>query len=366
MCVDKLVLYKLSGLTSQSLIMDLLQAFVESTVAEILVLVINMQEFKLQTINHIRVMIEEEESLMVRKEGKLKLFVTLLHFPPSKFSRACYPSLFLQGWDHYYLDTIAHSAMPGVINIQSWFCECCFPHDSFSAPENLLVTLKEILNEAIPIIASRVSFGEITNGSFNKRMSVSERTDILRELIFDKCVGAVLCEIFSTYWKPKVMRKYLKQAIVFTRSQDSTLNITDSINTTFKNLFFDFLVYMVSRINEDCNIDVLFLPTSSQAIKKLFLTLVETLDIPKLSELKMRSAHLQLKKATHYLPRFPFFKVVCKEIERILEESHEETNTKLNLMEDTDSVEAELSGEVQFLIELQNIVVKKLQDMIEV
>ena len=35
-----------------------------------------------------------------------KLFVLLLHFPAMMFYKPCYPSLFLCGWDHYYIDAI--------------------------------------------------------------------------------------------------------------------------------------------------------------------------------------------------------------------------------------------------------------------
>ena len=35
-----------------------------------------------------------------------KLYVLLLHFPAMMFYDPCYPSLFLYGWDHYYLDAI--------------------------------------------------------------------------------------------------------------------------------------------------------------------------------------------------------------------------------------------------------------------
>ena len=38
-----------------------------------------------------------------------KLFVLLLHFPAMMFYDPCYPSLFLHGWDHYYLDAIDRS-----------------------------------------------------------------------------------------------------------------------------------------------------------------------------------------------------------------------------------------------------------------
>ena len=39
-----------------------------------------------------------------------KTFVLLLHFPPSVSQRACYPAMFLYGWDYHYLDSLVASA----------------------------------------------------------------------------------------------------------------------------------------------------------------------------------------------------------------------------------------------------------------
>ena len=90
---------KLSNVPSQSHVQDLLHLFVKSDTAEVLLLVVNMHEIKQQVVNHMRSMIEEEEALLLKKDKKQKLFL-ILHFPPSKFNSACYPSLFLRGWDH--------------------------------------------------------------------------------------------------------------------------------------------------------------------------------------------------------------------------------------------------------------------------
>ena len=370
--VDKLVVCKLSNVPSQSHVLDLLRTFVNSDKAEVLLLVVNMQEIKQQVMNHIRIMIEEEEALLLKEDGKQKLFLLLLHFPPSKFGSACYPSLFLRGWDHCYMDTIAHSAVKGVIDIRGWFWNCCFPQDN-DVQDSLLEALKEILNEAIPILASRIYFGLVHEGHFNTTMSGSKRTKILKVLLFEKGVGDVLCERFRSYWKPSVMSEYLEKAVVFTRSQDSTLNITDSIQTTFKSLFFDFLVYMISRINEDCNIDVLFLPDSSPAIQELFLNIVRVFKIPKLSELKARSAHPQIAKRTSYLPQFPFFKTVSGEMDRLVEDSREEANKMINLMGDLEATGPEVSitfhgitNQQSFLSHQKEIVVQKVKTITEV
>ena len=367
---------KLSNVPSQSHVLDLLRTFVHSETAEVLLLVVNMQEISQQVMNHIRIMIEEEEALLLKEDRKQKLFLLLLHFPPAKFSSACYPSLFLRGWDHCYLDTVAHSAIPGVIDIHSWFWDSCFPPDNLPPPEYdpLIIALREILKEAIPILASRVFFGLVPNGHFNATMSGSKRTKILNTLLFEKGVGEVLCERFRSYWKPSVMSEYLEKAVAATRSHNSTLNITDSIHTTFKSLFFDFLVYMISRINEDCNIDVLFLPTCTPAVQTLFHDIVRLFRIPRqLSELKMRSSHLQVGKKMSYLPQFPFFKAVSGEIERLVEESREEANTRTNIVGDLESngTEAHVTyrggANQQLLIyNLKEIVVGKLKPIVEV
>ena len=71
-------------------------------------------------------MIEETETQAMPIHHKL--FVLLLHFPPAMFFDNCYPSLFLQGWSHYYLDSIGDcpTINPGTINIEEWFQRCCF------------------------------------------------------------------------------------------------------------------------------------------------------------------------------------------------------------------------------------------------
>ena len=43
-------------------------------------------------------------------EEQTKAYVLLLHFPPSVSQRACYPAMFLYGWDYHYLDSLVASA----------------------------------------------------------------------------------------------------------------------------------------------------------------------------------------------------------------------------------------------------------------
>ena len=328
-----------------------------------------MQETSRQVVNHLRIMIEEAEILSTQPA---KLFVLLLHFPPAQFFNPCYPSLFLKGWDHCYLDTIAHSAVPGVVDIGDWFWRCCFPKEPPLPPEkdSLVLALKGILPEAVPILSSRVFFGCSTEGLFNRPMSGSQRSEALRELLFKKGVGKVLCERFRSYWKPAVMAEYLEKAAMFTKDRESTLNITDSVQTVFKSLFFDFLVYLLSRVNEEFNIDVLFDADCTPAVQELFLDILRVFPLPKLSQLSVLSTSLPAPAPDHS-PRFPFFKVVCGAVERIVEQSHEDTNVRLDLLQEgeaasDDSSSFRVHDRTAIYTMLQEAVGGRIKDKLEV
>ena len=333
---DKLVTYKVSSVLSQTNIQDVIRSFLDSNKAEVCLLLINMQEISKEIVNHIRVMIEEAEIHFSKQVTKM--FVVLLHFPPAQIFQPCYPSLFLKGWDHCYLDTIAHSTVKGVVDIRDWFWQCCFPQQSSQLEEDtLLQALSGILPQAIPVLVSRIFFGSTQHGRFNCSMNGLQRTEALNELLSKKgqdgiTVGKILCEKFRGYWKPSVMAEQLEKAAIFSRNRESTLNITESIQTNFKSLFFDFLVYMISRINENYNIDILFDPGCSDAVQELFLEVLRVFPTSKLSQITLLSNNLQRPKPLVYAPKFPFFKVVFEVMEKVVEQSREEANVKLDIL----------------------------------
>ena len=89
------------------------------------------QETSDEMVNHLRVMVEEEE--VQSSSRNKKLFVLVLHFPPAMFFDSCYPSLFLRGWNHYYLDSIGHCptiSSGHLVDIEQWLQRCCLPMQS--------------------------------------------------------------------------------------------------------------------------------------------------------------------------------------------------------------------------------------------
>lgn len=328
------MVHKLSSVTSYTYVNDLLKSFASSKTQNTLLMVINMQETSKEVVNHLRIMIEETES---RSSSSRKLYVLLLHFPSSKLTVPCYPSLFLQGWDFHYLDVIGYGPQAGVIDIRDWFRQC---YNSSPSPDSSIASqLNSLLREAIPVISSRVFFGSHATSSFNKPMSLPERNNILEELFFDKGVGEVLCERFNSYWHPSVMVEYLEKAAILSQQHERTLNVIDSLQTLFKNLFFDFLVHMVYKMNEGMNIDVIFNPDSIPPVQSLFLAVLRIYPIPKLCELKMlgiaidASGSESVQKA-FLSPKFPFFHIVASAVERLVDQSRMEVNQHVDMLSD--------------------------------
>ena len=143
-----LMVCKVSSLHSQSKFEKLLEDFIKSDCC-LLFLTASMQDVTKKMVNHLRVIVEEAESQI---KNTNKLFVLLLHFPPAMFFTPCYSSLFLQGWDHHYLDSITPETVTRgaevrtVVDIEDWFQQCCHTPslDGFSLKHLLANQLKKL------------------------------------------------------------------------------------------------------------------------------------------------------------------------------------------------------------------------------
>ena len=339
---DKLVVHKLSGLLSQSSVQELLRDFVNSEKTEVLLLLANMQDTSTKTINHIRIMIEETELQSPQlQEHPAKLFVLLLHFPSALFFKHCYPAFFLKSWDHIYLDTITHSSSVGMVDIQDWFQRSCYPAAAdiedtgitTKQPDPLLIAATHLLPQAISVLSAHMYFGNKKDKSFNSSMDATQRVEDLQRLLGECGLGKLLCEKFCSYWKPKVMLEYLERAATFSKQRESTLNITDFIQTQFKSLFFDFCIYMLSRANEHYNLDIVFEEKEDfSPVKTLFLDIFQHFPMPKLSQLSLLSTSMPPPQLPLHQPHFPFFSFVCGQVEKQVKISYAAINLKADVL----------------------------------
>ena len=332
--VSTLIFQKLSSFTSFTTISELLKSFVQSKTKKVLLISVNMQEMSKDVVNHLRIMIEETETKLETKaksDGR-KLFVLLLHFPFSKLSTPCYTSLFLRGWDYTYLDVIRVSAQGGaLIDIREWLKQCYTSTPFPSTRRSIATQLQSLLKEAIPVISTQVYFGKHSASSFNKPMNVMERNQILHKLFFEKKVGQILCDRFHSYWQPSVMVDYLEKAAQLSQQHETSLSVIDSLQIIFKNLFFDFLVHMVYKMNQGMNIDVLFNEAASSNVMELFLDMLHIIPIPKLSEIKINDQAAKNPETPYAPPKFPFFFLVASDVEKLVDQSRREVNQGVDM-----------------------------------
>ena len=249
---------KVSSGTSSSFVKDSITKFIAYNGYRVMLIVINMQECTQQVVNHLRIMIEETEN-RIPNDDIPKLFVVLLHFSPEMFFQHCYPSYFLSGWDHFYLDSIAPIEQKGIVDLEEWFKHCCITKGG--VPSFLHKPLEELLHELVPIMSSQLSYVESSKETDSLKSAGQE--DIEHFLLKGQ-LGSIIISRFCEYWKPKVMQEVLEQAASFAQSFKSTLCITDSVQTMIRCSFQDFVFFILSTMHREGMIPVL----STQLVAK--------------------------------------------------------------------------------------------------
>ena len=311
----------------------------QSETHEVKLIVVNMQYSTVEIVNHLRIMIEEAETQFKSSEELNKLFVVLLHFPPEMFFNHCYPSLFLTGWDHYYLDTIAPPQEKGVVDICQWFSHCCGAVNCKNSAEFLNDPLEEIMEEAIPALAAQFSMAKVVSSEQNK-------VDMLKQIFIESGLGKIVRNRFISYWLTSVITEVSEQAANYPHMYESTLSITDAILTIVKSSFYDFLFFVLCTLRKQCVLEPLSQHDQKhQELIQLSFDLFQDYPLPKnLAHLKaasmseVRRVHVE---DTSYLQRcrYPFFPFISNLIENLLDQCKKEVNLLMQRSTEQDNDE---------------------------
>ena len=320
---DKIMLLKLSVAHSQDVIQELLSQFLKSE-CEVFVIVVNSHQIHRRMINHLRIMIEDEERL----SGKYnKIFVLLFQIPPQDYYTSVYPALFQQGWDHHYLDSIApvkwtkDGPKTHVLNMQMWFELTCMQGSKHASWND---TVDQLLKEAIPVVTSKLDIP--TSDLFSSKVDAFTKSHFIERLLVGdkKRVGALLVRKFCHLWNPQQIAEYIDSAANAGYSTKSTLNIIETLETTFRFLFFDFLIYMLSFIGSGLSLDWIFNSSIKDSAENLFYDIIESFPCPTLFLLPTYCSGRRVKlKYCAKKPLFPFFHEVSGAMKRLVSKCSE-------------------------------------------
>ena len=327
---DKLVIYKVSTQSSQGKIEIVLENFIASAKV-VLIFIANSAELKKTMINHLRIIVENFEA---RSQRYSKMFVILLHFPAVDFFNHYYPSLYLEGWGHHYLDSVTPGTLDpnstedikALVDIQEWYTSCCTqPETPVHIDDELAEDnpLESLIEESIPIIASRARCSE----------------EDLTKFVTEKGFGPVLVKKYLKYWNVQAKLRELRRLTERTCMLKSTLNITDSVQINVRSYCLNFVVYVINAIGDDLKT---IIATSDHEAVDLCHKLLELLPAPRLSQLRdfnVVNHRLHLKKPTSNVPenllKFPLSKHISKYVEDVIDECRENINKQRSLSSNT-------------------------------
>jgi hypothetical protein len=313
---------KFSNTLSQKQLEEELHEFWESPDQEVFLLVFGIHESsrkKQMYINHVRIIMEQVELDHPPHDNQVKLVTLLMLFPPTNFVKACYPCIFLDGWTHYYLDSVSQETPKECknINIRTWFRQFCLHRSSEEI--DLEAFLISTLDDVIPALVSRLQVGLNSNEAsiiFHKLLKHDMAMD--NKVAVDNEVRTILVNRFKEYWNADIVGGYIKRSAYHTFKRDSTLNLADQIQVLVRFLFTEYLVYMIHIMSRNVGLESFL--DSSAVLFPLRIKLLKSIRIPELSDFEGPRCRkiVQEEKSSKKCSNFPFFSQVFGLINRVI------------------------------------------------
>ena len=342
--------YVITHASSQESLLATLKSFFGCTEVnsptEVLLLVANMNEVLKSTINHARILIEEIE-LSYQKLHTNKLVFLLLHFPPNMFYNHCYPTLFLNGWQHIFLDEIGKIKDAHYLNIEKWL--------NISLLEENKTSYQHALSEIFvnDFVWNKLLFESIVLSSGNVTMKQLkdfplEDTDneqiLLQWLLFVKNeeIQLVIKQRFYTYWQQEAMHELTYQIARYALTYHSSCTLSQTVQETIKSSFKEIVLYFICIVNHHFVIHTLKRYDSNPELQRQLICLVvckvfSILTIPdSLQQLQVEVALLTQKSRRDAVkdissPKFPFFNLIFDAMESIVNQAFKESSWSMNI-----------------------------------
>ena len=331
--------YIITDSTSQEKLNQVLEEFFSSRLihengecdTDILVLAADMNNLHKDTINHARLLIEEIEVSYSEKLFASKLVFVVLHFPCNLFYSCCYPSLFMNGWQHVYMDMIGQVKSECSIDMEQWLSICLLQHQDQKVLTHALSfvedkMMNDWLKEWVSMISKSIQFPRTKN--FPKDDEINDVKCYWDRLLFTLKSDETIKKRFVSFWNQDAMAKLSEQAATYALTYKSTCTLTNTIKATVQSSFKDVVLYFLSIANQSMAINTIFRNEDirdSSASVKLFNDILAVLPIPQsLQEVKIQLTVLncQKEKSTSEIlmnaPQFPFFNIIFQLVEGIL------------------------------------------------
>lgn len=325
--------YIMSHATSQEKIRDILRMFLEcdnsTTPTEVLLLFANMNELAKDTINHARILIEEIECFYQQLHCN-KLIFFILHFPPQMFYNCCYPTLFLNGWQHVYLDKIGEMKGVQYINIEKWL-DICLLEKGIASSDHKVCDIfvnnfvwKDLLSETIVLSSGNVTMKQLKDFP-PEDAQFQEICLYWTALLKIDEISSVLSRRFYSFWQEEAMHELTFKIARFAVTYRSSCTLSQAVEETIKSSYKELVLYFICIMNQQFVMHTLhrydenIVPNTNLICK-----ILSILPIPdSLQQLQLEVAILTKKSHIDTVkdfssPKLPFFNLIFDAMENII------------------------------------------------
>jgi hypothetical protein len=328
--VDELIVEHLSVLKSEAMLTSAIESWTKNSRKRILLLLVDMSSPSAsERTNYARMCVEQHV-----RETEGKSFILVLHYPPSSTqNQSCYPSLFLGGWEHYFLDGVGSQGQSsGIEHLIEAACRGDRADDPRQLERTTLRicnTVQTLLPRVIPHVASQKLFyshqGKHGQASFVDRTSLLQ--SVMNSTVGGTHIASILCMKFARMWANHALLFCMRRATEGLVRGTTQLSLTMSIESVLVETFDTFLTAEVMEMNQWRNLDVLLDTDPGESIRELYGLILRDLPTIPFEELvlqKTKSRAIQVSPLTD--PRnesadvhFPFFRLISSFIDECIE-----------------------------------------------
>ena len=331
--------YVINNSTTQEALVKALQSFFDyNSVAQVFLLVADMNRIAKETINQIRLLIEEASLHNEQPIQRSKFIYILLHFPSNMFYTHCYPTLFLEGWQHIYFDTIGEMQDEHCVDIQKWLSACLleepvvFLEDESNKDGDGFVkkhTMEFWLKECIHLISKLIAVKK-TKDFPPIDPSEDDIQSYWHKIIFSFESDVIIMEKFYSFWQQKAMNELTFQA-ANASIYYSNCTLSKRVQAAVHSSFVKVSLFFLSIINKELALhSMLSCKTTKEIPSILVLTLykdiLKILPVPDTLEqlqleLNTMEQHICTKLLHVSSPNIPFFPAVFQAMENVINRS---------------------------------------------
>ena len=320
--IEKITIEHLCTLKNEASVRSVIEIWAKHETVNVFLLIADMcHRNAVNRINFVRCCIDQLGISSLEKK-----IIIVLHYLPAAFqTRSFYPVLFLDEWQHHFLDGIGEQSESSV-GMKDLMLKACLEkkeHKEFdinkAAHSLIKSTLKGVASWNI-FYDGQDTLQGLSSASFRQRYRLL--AGILSFDLEGATVDDIICRKFASLWTEVRLVTVLKQADHNIQRGNSQLPLTVCLKSILQDAMYQFITYFLVEMNKWRNLDILYTTSGSLETTILFREILLRLPSLPFEELIL---HRSCRPQMTDLPKtcspllFPFFYQISTFLDQVVE-----------------------------------------------